>query len=52
MKRWIVMAALVWCAMDFGGRVYACFGYDSEACETFIRLYTGAHGQTLVCRIR
>lgn len=52
MKRWIVTAALIWVAVDFSGRVYASFGYDSEACEAFIRLFTGQYGQTLVCRIK
>lgn len=52
MKKTLMVLTLVWCAVDFGGRVYACFGYDSEACETFVNLYTGANGQSLVCRVK
>jgi hypothetical protein len=43
---------LVWCAVDASGRIYACFGFDYAACQTFTQTYRGQYGQVLMCMVR
>ncbi len=52
MRRLFVVVMLAWCACDLSGRIYACFGFDYQACMVFTRLYTGAYGQPLTCWIK
>ena len=52
MTRQLAAIALIWCAVDVSLQVYACFGFDYTACETFIRLYTDSLGVPLTCWIK
>ena len=51
-KKLVVALSLVWCAVDVSDKVYACFGFDMAACQTFIQHFQGQYGQMLMCRIR
>ena len=49
MSKRLVALTLVWCAVDLSGHIYACFGFDYQACQTFTQLYSGNYGQPLTC---
>lgn len=51
MRRVLLGLALAWCAVDYGGRVYACFGFDFTACQRFVAEYRGENQQRLQCRV-
>lgn len=51
MKKFIVVLSLVICAVDVSGNVYACFGFDMAACQSFIHQFRGPYGP-LQCWIR
>ena len=52
MKKLLITLTLVWCAVDFNGKVYACFGYDSKECERFVAQNVGDGSQPLHCEFR
>jgi len=52
MKKILITLTLVWCAVDFNGKVYACFGYDATECERFVAEHVGDGSQPLHCEFR
>ncbi len=52
MKKLLITLTLVWCAVDFNGKVYACFGFDAKECERFVAQNVGDGSQPLHCEFR